>query len=172
MRHLQLVALVAVPLLALSACGTNNSNGYGGGSTTSSSPAGAGGGSGIHVAATSLGRVLVDGNGRTVYLLTADHPGKSTCSGSCLQYWPPVAPGSSPATGVTATVASTASTGGGKIATVGGWPLYTFAQDQKPGDVNGQGMSSFGGTWYAVSASGQPVKGASGGSSTGHGYGY
>jgi len=50
------------------------------------------------------------------------------------------------------------------MATVGGWPLYTFAQDQVPGDVNGQGIKSFGGTWWAVSPSGKAVTG-SGGSS-------
>jgi hypothetical protein len=65
---------------------------------------------------------------------------------------------------VTAKVASTATTGGSKIATVGGWPVYTFIQDQKPGDVTGEGMANFGGVWYAVSPSGQPVK-AAGGSS-------
>jgi hypothetical protein len=42
--------------------------------------------------------------------------------------------------------------------TAGAWPLYTFAKDKAPGDVNGQGKKSFGGTWYAVSPSGMAVK--------------
>ena len=67
---------------------------------------------------------------------------------------------------MTAKVASTTATSGAKIATAGGWPLYTFVQDQKPGDVTGEGISSFGGVWYAVSPSGQPIKGATSGSSS------
>jgi predicted lipoprotein with Yx(FWY)xxD motif len=115
--------------------------------------------------------VLVDSSGKTVYMLTADSSGHSTCSASCLQYWPPVGPGSAAST-VTAKVASTTTTGGSKIATVGGWPVYTFIQDQKPGDVTGEGIANFGGVWYAVSPSGQPVKAAGGSSPSVHGGGY
>lgn len=166
-----LLALATVPALALSACGSSSSSA---GSTSPSSPAPAsnspvavGGGSGIHVATTSLGQVLVDGSGRTVYMLTADTAGHSSCDASCLQYWPAVPPGAKTLTGVTAAVSSTAAIGGGKIATVGGWPLYTYVQDQKPGDVTGEGIATFGGVWYAVSPTGQPIQAApSGGSST------
>jgi hypothetical protein len=42
--------------------------------------------------------------------------------------------------------------------TAGGWPLYTFVKDKAPGDVTGQGVKNFGGTWYAVSPSGVAVK--------------
>jgi hypothetical protein len=42
--------------------------------------------------------------------------------------------------------------------TAGGVPLYTFAMDKAPGDVNGEGIVNFGGTWYAVSPSGVAVK--------------
>jgi predicted lipoprotein with Yx(FWY)xxD motif len=160
-----LMTVAAASLLTLSACGSSSSStpaapaaGNGGGGTT---PAAA---SGLHVADTSLGKVLVDANGRTVYMLTADSSGTSTCSSACLTYWPPVAPSKAdPA--VTGKVATTTTTSGSKIATVGGWPLYTFIQDQKPGDVTGEGISNFGGVWYAVSPSGQPVK-AAGGSAT------
>ena len=114
---------------------------------------------GLHVASTSLGDVLVDSAGRTVYMLTADSPGHSSCSSACLAYWPPVAPASHTST-VTAKVATTTTPSGAKIATAGGWPLYTFVQDQKPGDVTGEGVATFGGIWYAVSPSGQPVTGS------------
>ena len=158
-----LMAVAAASLLTLSACGS--------GSSTTATPATGGGtsnaagsaGSGLHVADTSLGNVLVDASGRTVYMFSPDSSGTSTCDASCLQYWPPVAPGKAAST-VTGKVASTTTTAGGKIATVGGWPVYTFIQDQKPGDVAGEGFSDFGGVWYAVSPSGQPVK--SGGSSS------
>jgi predicted lipoprotein with Yx(FWY)xxD motif len=167
-----LMAVAAASLLTLSACGSGSSTTAtpaGGGSTTNA-PSTA---NGLHVADTSLGKVLVDADGHTVYMLTADSSGKSSCSSACLTYWPPVAPGQAAST-VTGKVASTATTAGGKIATVGGWPVYTFIQDQKPGDVTGEGISNFGGVWYAVSPSGQPVKSADGSpsASTGSGPAY
>ncbi|HEX2895594.1 MAG TPA: hypothetical protein VHO29_16450 [Marmoricola sp.] len=154
--HRTLVVLPSLALLALTGCGSAS---YSSGSAKpSATPTRASTGS-IHVASTSLGQVLVDGSGRTVYLLTADGPGRSTCSGSCLSSWPPVAPASgSTLPGVTATVDRATTPSGGSIATVGGWPLYTFVQDKAPGDVSGEGLRSFGGTWYAVSPDGQPVK--------------
>ena len=177
-RSLLLLALA--PAFVLSACGGSSSSTTASdtGSTASSSPGASpvsGGGTGLHVASTTLGKVLVDSQGRTVYMLTADSPGHSSCSAACLQYWPAVAPGKAAPT-VTAKVSSTTTTGGQKIATAGGWPLYTFIQDQKPGDVTGEGVQTFGGVWYAVSPSGTPVKSASSGGSsssgsyTGRGY--
>ena len=41
--------------------------------------------------------------------------------------------------------------------TYNGHPLYRFSGDQKPGDTNGQGVSAFGGLWYAVSPTGDQV---------------
>jgi predicted lipoprotein with Yx(FWY)xxD motif len=162
-------ALTVGAAFVLSSCGGGAS--YGGSSSGGGSPTSHATGSigTIHVAHTSLGDVIVDGSGRTVYLLTADKPGTSTCSAQCLQYWPPVAAvnaGKAPA-GVTAKVGRTTSTAGSAMATVGGWPLYTFVQDSAAGDVTGEGMASYGGVWYAVSPSGQPVKGPGSGGSSG-----
>ncbi|MDQ6688637.1 MAG: hypothetical protein M3Z50_13755 [Actinomycetota bacterium] len=151
---IRLAAAGAAVLLA-AGCGSNSSQPTG-------SVAQAGSGPGIHVAKTSLGNVLVTGSGRTLYLLTADSPGKSTCNASCLQYWRAVAPpakGTKP-TGVSGKVARTTTPGGSAILTVGGWPMYTYAQDQVSGDIHGQGVKSFGGVWYAVSPTGSPVKAA------------
>ncbi len=175
MHRSTLLAPVLAPLLAagLAACaGTTSSAPAGGGSA---SPAAAGtSGPPLAVAHTSLGSVLVDRQGRTVYLLTADSSGHSTCTAQCLAYWPAVAvPGRLPdhVPGVTAAVGSTALPAGGRTLTAGGWPLYTFVKDTKPGDVTGEGVASFGGTWYAVSPGGHPVKG-SGGSTGSGGSGY
>jgi predicted lipoprotein with Yx(FWY)xxD motif len=155
MKAYTLAALAAASLLTLTACG--GGNGYGNNAAASGpSTSPVSGGTGLHVASTSLGKVVVDSRGMTVYLLTADKPNHSTCSSTCLAYWPAVAP--SKGTGISAKVGSTATPGGAKTATVGGWPVYTFVQDSKPGDVTGEGISNFGGTWYAVSPSGQPVK--------------
>ena len=115
----------------------------------------------LGVANTSLGPVLVDSKGLTVYLRTADGPGKSTCDAKCLQPWPLVpAPAGNAVPkvpGVSAALAVTKATNGASMLTAGGWPLYTFAKDKAPGDVNGQGKKSFGGTWYAVAPSGIAV---------------
>jgi predicted lipoprotein with Yx(FWY)xxD motif len=164
--HRTLAALPAIALLAVAGCGSGSSSTTGS-SASSSSPTSSAAGA-IHVASTSLGQVLVDGAGRTVYLLTADSPGKSSCDASCLMYWPAVgAPASGTSLpGVTAKMGQASTPGGARIVTVGGWPLYTFVKDKAAGDVTGEGVQSFGGTWYAVSPSGQPVKAGGGSSST------
>ena len=70
----------------------------------------------------------------------------------------------------------THSTGGATMLTAAGWPLYTFAKDTGAGQVHGQGIQAFGGTWYVIDPSGQPVKAApttsDGGGKGGGGYGY
>ena len=157
-----ITALGSLAVLGLAACGSTTTAGSspassGSGGAATSSPAAAGA---LAVRTTSLGPVLVDARGRTVYLLTADSPGHSSCASSCLRYWPAVPAGASTPTslpGISATIGTTATMAGGKALTAGGWPLYTFVQDSKPGDVTGQGVKSFGGTWYAVSPAGKPV---------------
>lgn len=143
-------------LLLASACGSNTATqGAGAGAVKVGAPGGV-----LGVATTSLGPVLVDSQGLTVYLLTADTPGHSSCNAQCLQFWPLVpapAAGGPTVKGVSAPVTVTKATDGSSMLAAGGWPLYTFAKDKAPGDVNGQGKKSFGGTWYAVSPSGMAV---------------
>ena len=63
-------------------------------------------------------------------------------------------------TGVTPSLLGTVKSAGGNLyVTYGGFPLYEFAHDSGPGQANGEGISSFGGTWYAVSKSGKPAMG-------------
>jgi len=165
MFTVRLLGATATLMLA-AACGstTNTSSvssnrsvtpGAGTSATTSASGGAAG------VATTSLGPVLVDSKGFTVYMLTADTKGHSTCSAQCLQYWPLVpAPAGAdipPVQGVSAALAPTKATSGASMLTAGGWPLYTFVKDKAPGQVAGEGVKTFGGTWYAVSPSGTPV---------------
>lgn len=154
-----LAAALVLPLLALTitACGSAAStspvsDGSVAGSTAAS------GGAGLAVGNTSLGPVLVNSQGMTVYLLTADSPSKSTCAAQCLVYWPAVPAPATAGPEVTAKVGQAITTGGAPILTAGGWPLYTFLQDQARGDVTGEGVQTFGGTWYAVSPAGQPIK--------------
>ncbi len=170
--------LAAALASALTACSTAtspvSSSGTGSPSQGSGGPAHMGT-SVVRVATTSIGRVLVDARGRTLYLLTADSPGHATCNAQCLAYWPPVpVPGSLPArlAGVPARIGSTALPTGGRTVTAGGWPLYTFVKDTAPGDVTGQGVASFGGVWYAVSPAGRAVRAAPAATSTPRGSGY
>jgi predicted lipoprotein with Yx(FWY)xxD motif len=163
MKITGLLAVSATALLTLSACGSGSS---GSGSTASQAGGGAGGAGtpGLSVASTSLGKVLVDGQGMTLYVLSADGTDKSTCSAQCLQFWPAATPGGTQQ--VSAATGHTTTPDGTPIATVGGHPVYAFALDHKPGDVNGQGISEFGGTWYAASPTGQPVTGRASGSTS------
>ena len=151
----RLLAATAILLLA-SACGSTATPGAGTSPTIVTTPGGV-----LCVAATSLGSVLVDSKGMTVYLLAADTPGRSTCDAQCLQVWPPVtAPVGKVPPGVSAPLGVTKAASGASILTAGGWPLYTFSGDRAPGNVNGQGIVNFGGTWYVVSPSGEAVKAA------------
>src|SRR5258708_36248534 len=58
----------------------------------------------VSTASSSLGRVLVNSQGHTLYLLSAGKNGKSSCNGMCAKFWPPlIAAGKvTPATGPTA----------------------------------------------------------------------
>ena len=179
-RSILITAAAALAGAALASCGgSSGSPGSAGGSSAATTVTGV-----LGTASTPLGRVLVDHGGRTVYLLTADGPGSSSCDAACLRVWPPVpAPGGAPPApvgGIPARLGVARSSGGAIMLTAAGRPLYTFAQDTAPGQVNGQRLHSFGGTWYVVSPSGAPVTSApsqggsdgSGGRSGGGGYGY
>jgi predicted lipoprotein with Yx(FWY)xxD motif len=144
-------------------------------------------GSALTISSASIdgyGSVLVDGQGHALYLLTSEQGASTfTCtkSNGCTTVWPPAALSSaagSPSAGRginPALLGSAHDPDGTLIATYGGWPLYGFARDGGPGQTRGEGITSFGGTWYLVSTSGQPVKSASSSatpsSSSGGGYG-
>jgi predicted lipoprotein with Yx(FWY)xxD motif len=144
---------LAVPLVALAVAGCG-----GGGGAGNSSPAG--GHATVNVAKTNLGNVLVDRQGHTLYLFKKDSGAKSSCFGACAVDWPPVRAAATPSVGgglTSAKAMSFARSDGKPGVLYNGHPLYRFAGDQKPGDVGGQGLSEFGGKWYAVSANGQQV---------------
>ncbi len=106
-----------------------------------------------------LGSILVDGSGRTLYLLTKDTPNTPSCYAACAQTWPPLlASSGSPnaSSGVDAARVGTAiRTDGTTQVTFNGWPLYYYSGDTAPGDANGQGIN---GVWFAVSPDGSPMK--------------
>ena len=105
---------------------------------------------------SSLGQILVDGDGMTLYMFVPDAQGPSTCVEGCLEAWPMVQGPATAGAGVDAALLATAPRpeDGTAQATCDGWPLYTFTQDAAAGDVTGQGV---GGNWYVLDATCTPV---------------
>jgi predicted lipoprotein with Yx(FWY)xxD motif len=127
---------------------------------------------------SGLGSVLVDGKGRTVYILTSGAHTNVPCTDSsgCTEQWPdlPLPDGVSAAkagTGVKASLLGTKKLGDGETyPTYNDWLIYEYSGDSGPGQANGQGITSFGGTWYVLDASGNPVTSSPGGSGGDGGY--
>ena len=112
----------------------------------------------VEVAKTGLGQVLVDAEGRTLYLYTKDTQGKaSTCDGSCAVTWPPVEAKDKPTAGAgldAAKLTTIKRADGTEQVAYDGWPLYRYDGDKNAGDTTGQGVNS---VWYAVSPAGTPI---------------
>jgi predicted lipoprotein with Yx(FWY)xxD motif len=114
----------------------------------------------LSIADTSLGKILVDSWGHTLYLFKADAPTVSACTGPCAAAWPPLLADGKPTVGggVNASLVGTIPRPGiARQLTYNGHPLYLFEGDQKPGEVNGQGVIAFGAPWYVLSAAGDQV---------------
>ena len=164
------LAAVSLAALALSACSSGSAtsttpagNGYGNptpaATTTTPAPSTpAATGVGLMTASNSLGTIVTDSAGKTVYMFDKDSQGSGTssCSGGCLSAWPPVPAGSGAPelTGVTGKVGTITATDGSQQLTLNGWPLYYYASDAAAGDVNGQGS---GGVWWVLDATGTPI---------------
>jgi len=112
---------------------------------------------------TRLGSILVNSSGHTLYLFAKDRNGKSSCTGSCAGFWPPLLHRGKPTVGpgVKASLLGTTRRSNGSIqVTYNKHPLYGFSVDKRAGQTNGEGQSAFGGRWYAVSARGTAVRSA------------
>ena len=144
------------------------------GDTNSASSQQSSKGARIALGKTTLGRVLVDARGRTLYRFAKDKGGRSACYGACATYWPPLVSSAKPqaARGVRASLLGlTKRTDGKRQVTYAGHPLYTFSLDTRAGQTSGQGLSDFGGSWNAVAASGRAVKSNASSGSASAGYG-
>ena len=158
-------ALLVLAALALAGCG-------GGGSaarptTKDGRPATLG------VANDNLGKVLVNSQGRTLYLFKKDSGTMSNCTGACATDWPPLRANGKPTvgTGTNASLVGTIMRTDGKPqVTYNNHPVYLFVGDGKAGDTKGQGVSAFGASWFALSPAGNQVSGQP--ASSGGGYGY
>ena len=184
-RHRPLIVLAVAAVALLAACGSSGSkSGAGNGGTTSttaaasSTTAGGGGkysgggttttaatssttsggstsGAIVSTATTSLGKVLVDSTGHTLYEYQPDPMGSSTCTGACAGAWPPLTATGTVSVGGGLTASMFKTVNGGVVA-VNGHPLYRFAGDTKAGDTNGQGVANI---WHAAGADGNPIMG-------------
>lgn len=113
---------------------------------------------------TSLGKILVARNGRTVYQFTHDRRNKDTCVGNmdCGTVWPPLTTHGKPIAGpgVKASLLGTITLAHGvKQVTYAGHPLYTYSGDMTQAEVDYIPAMSYGGTWLAINAAGKRVGG-------------
>jgi predicted lipoprotein with Yx(FWY)xxD motif len=114
----------------------------------------------VTTARTALGRIIVDGRGRSLYLFEKDAHGRSACSGVCTAYWPPLLSngkalaikGAKPGL-----LGSIRRTDGSRQVSYAGHPLYFFSGDTRPGQTNGEGLKDFGAGWYVLTPSGKKI---------------
>jgi predicted lipoprotein with Yx(FWY)xxD motif len=110
---------------------------------------------------TSLGKILVDASGFTLYRFSKDPRNRDTCAGECAKVWPALRTSANPTagSGVKASLLSTIRLpGGAKQVTYAGHPLYTYSAASERAETAYVGARQFGGTWYAVNAAGSKVK--------------
>jgi predicted lipoprotein with Yx(FWY)xxD motif len=166
-RVLPTLSVLALSVGLLAACGSSSSStstsptSTSATTSTTSTPAAAT----VQVSAkmlSGLGPVLVNAEGRTLYIFEPDKKTKVTCVGSCASLWPPLKLSSGKkAVGVgeakSASLGSVPNPEGGQVVTYAGWPLYTYAADSGPGTANGQALNANGGLWYVISPSGTVI---------------
>ena len=172
-----LVALAAVGVLA-AGCGSNgsgSSSGSYGSSGTTPASGGASGVATVSATSTSLGMVLVDGSGRTLYLFEKDQPDRSACAGACAAAWPVDQSSGTPkaGSGVTASMLGTIKRSDNTTqVTYNKHPLYYFSGDSGAGQHNGQGVDAFGAKWFVVGPAGGAVSGGATATTAANGSGY
>jgi predicted lipoprotein with Yx(FWY)xxD motif len=164
-------SLLAVPGLLVAgifaaACGSSSTSPPAGGTGSTGTTSSTGPAAAAVVDATSsgsLGTILVNSKGMTLYRLSTDSKNKSVCTGACASVWPPVlATGSgSPVGGAGVSGLGTIKVAAGEQVTYNGMPLYTFTGDSAAGQTHGQGVKDQWGTWFVI-----VTKAGSGGGAT------
>ena len=153
-------ATFAIALVS-TACGSTAYSSSGYGAPIAASTATRAAAATVGVRHTSLGRVIVDSKGRTLYLFEKDTSRRSACSGPCAQYWPPLLTHGAPVarTGVKQSLlGKIRRADGSQQVTYAGHPLYLYIGDSKPGQTNGEGSQEFGAGWDVLSASGKKIE--------------
>jgi predicted lipoprotein with Yx(FWY)xxD motif len=161
-KRTRFLAGATLSLIALTAAGCGGDD-NGGGTTAASESSNTASGQAATIGAQSegdLGTILVDSNGLTIYLFEKDSGSKSACFGGCGAAWPPVRASGKPTAGSglnASLIGTTPRSDGAAQVTYNGHPLYLFAGDQSAGQTNGQGLTEFGGSWFALNSAGDPV---------------
>jgi predicted lipoprotein with Yx(FWY)xxD motif len=149
MRTVTRTMTLAAALVLLAAC-TPSGGGAGGSASDEAAT------TTVAVADTDAGPSLVGPDGRTLYVLTQDTEGASTCTDDCAAAWPPFEVGAGATVeageGVTGELAIIERDDGTSQVTYEGMPLYYFADDAEPGEANGEGV---GDVWFIASPEGQ-----------------
>ena len=180
-RPFAVASLGAAGILLAAGCGSSGTKASSSTPTTAASSSSSNPGTAFSASSTSaLGRVVVDARGYTVYVLTADGHTNLPCedASGCTKVWPdlPFPDGVSSAkagSGIDASkLSSMKESDGETYPTYNGWLMYEFAKDTGPAQTNGEGIHSFGGTWYALTSSGTLVQPAAASSATTGGYSY
>lgn len=160
--------VVVIATSAVSGCGgsSNASSSASSSAPATSGTTGATAGSGVKVSSATvqgLGPVLVNAQGRTLYIFVPDKDKQVTCVSSCAAVWPPafLPAGQKPvAAGQVkqSLLASDPDPAGGRVITYAGWPLYTYVTDSAAGQATGQALNLNGGLWYVIAPSGKVIK--------------
>jgi predicted lipoprotein with Yx(FWY)xxD motif len=176
-KRLSLLAAVPIVAVIASACGSSTKSTTSAPaattpSTSTAAPATSGGTKVSVASVDGLGPVLVNGQGKVLYIFVPDNAKKVTCVGGCAAVWPPLKLSGSKAVGSGPVKASLLGSdpdpSGGQVVTYAGWPLYTYVADSGPGMATGQAKNLNGGLWYVISPAGTVIKkqGSSSSSST------
>jgi len=118
------------------------------------------GGAKLAIGKTTLGRILVDSRGITLYDFPPDKGTTSVCYSACAALWPPLLTHGKPVAGpgVHAALLGTTKRKDGKLeVTYNGHPLYYWVGDHKPGQTTGQGLKQFGGPWWVLTPAGKEI---------------
>jgi len=112
-----------------------------------------------------VGTYLADQSGRTLYVAGLDGVDAARCVGTCRVLWPAAlvtgAVSVQEGAGVArSSVDTIAAIGGARQVTYDGHPLYYYSGDHAPGEIRGNGCTSFGTTWQLLDPSGQVIRGA------------
>jgi predicted lipoprotein with Yx(FWY)xxD motif len=152
MGRIRVVAVAGLFPLLMAACSNGDGSDGTGGQPEQAAEAT------VAVEDSDLGQIVVDAEGRTLYVFLADEGNESTCYDECEASWPPLTVEGDPAAGEGvdgSLLGTTERTDGSTQVTLDGHPLYYFAADETSDDINGQGVGE---VWYVVSPEGEAIK--------------
>ena len=117
----------------------------------------------VQLRQTSLGKILVNSAGFTLFDFGKDSKNKDACQSvsGCASVWPPLTTSGkvTAGSGLNASKLGTIKLSNGKHqVTYFGRPLYLYTGDAHAGETSYVGFSAFGGKWLAVNAKGASVQ--------------